>query len=214
MGIKKTKQNCSCQVRVAWQKKPIAYLHQADYDEFLYFALRFKTINNVLKGQKEIGFILGDEVLDTYKKLVKEGAGDIPYRLWRRWKEYPKLEKRRKQAQKIEAEKPEEPPEPADDFLGILGESESKELDLGFRVYRLVDAEGKTDGLAGSERTEREMEEAEQYINENIPRLPRDVFNRLQIIHLRECCMRLKYDKEYRTEFEKQFNLKVVNYDI
>jgi len=214
MGIKKTKQNCSCQVRVAWRKKPIAYLQIPDYDDFLYFALRYKTINNVLEANKEFDFGLSDIVLDTYKKLVKDGAGDIPYRLWKKWKEYPELEKRRKAAQKTEAEKPEEPPEPAEDILDILGERESKELDLGFRVYRLVDAEGKTGGLAGSERTEREMEESERWINENIPRLPRDVFNRLQIIHLRECCMRLKYDKEYRDEFEKQFNLKVVNYGI
>jgi len=202
-----------CQVRVAWQKKPIAYMQITDYDDFLYFALRYKTINNVLEADKKFDFGLSKTVLDTYKKLVKEGAGDIPYRLWKKWKEYPELEKQRKQAQKIEAEKPEEPPEPVDDFLGILGKRESKELDLGFRVYRLVDQEGKTDALAGGERTEREMEEAERWHNENIPRLLSDVFNRLQLTYLRECCVRLKYDKEYRAEFEKQFNLKVVNYE-
>lgn len=203
--LRQQKHPC-CQVRVAWKKKPVAYLQQPQFDDFLYFIQRFKTVYSVLKAEKEIGIILSPEVMDTYKKLVKEGVGNIPYSLWRVWSA--DLEKERKRAQKIEAENPEEPPEPVDDFLGILGERESKELDIGFKVYRLVDADGRQEIVSDiNKHLDKQQEECERQINEKIPRLLSDVFTRKEIQILREYCVRAQYDKEFAAEFEKQFKL-------
>jgi hypothetical protein len=199
----------SYEIRVAWQKKPVAFLSPYDGDDFHDLISRYKTVNNFLKGQAEAGFLVSPEVINACKKLVAHGAGDIPYRQWRHWTE--DLEKQRKKEKKrIENETPKEPEKSetaADDFLGILGERTSDEPDLGFRAYRLEGADFN-EPVNAEKALEKEIEAAKEF-EKLLPRKP----SKKELWEYWEFALRLKYDKEYRAEFEKKNNLKVVNYE-
>jgi len=193
----------SCIVRVAWQKKPVAYLTPADFDDYLYFAKRYGTINSFLKAQVELGIFVSKEVMMTYKKLVMEGAGDIPFRQWRIWSE--KLEEQRKKAKSLL--KPEKEPVAEEWKSPYEGKGTNGKLDLGFRVYRLVDENGISEADP-CKIIEQERESVRQF-EEMSPRMLSEKERR----YLLDCALRLKFDKEYRTEFENESGIKVVNID-
>ena len=199
-------------IYVPWQKRPLFYTTPADRDDFHYFLRTWKTANRFLEMANGEGLLLSEHIRFLMNEHVRLGVGDLPWKDWTPWTK--EKEKQRKKEMerianvKVEDAEEKNPQEPIDEFNRFAKKQleekyTPRKLDTGFRVFRLVDENGNTEsGIAKiAEREEREI-----MLPGEPPRL-----SRKQKHELFELVLRIKYDKEFRAEFEESNKIKVVN---
>ena len=209
MRAKKLK---GCCIKVPWQKKPLLYTNPSDLDMFNYFIKTWETANQFLIMAKGENLILSDHISFLMNEIRRLGMGDVSYKEWYPWTK--EKEKKRKCEMERLAEIKDEPesPEKLTEFdrfamktLEPYNPKNPKKLDIGFRVFRLVDENGNSEGDI-SKIIENEKAMGNKLLPGERPRIT--VKKRFELF---EFTLRLKYDKEFRFEIEEQNNIKIVN---